>query len=207
MAFSPTKFKTDNPTNLSNYKKRLQEADITKVFNDISTATLDHTDPSLHNVNELVDKFSSTLILAASETLEMPQNYNHNNQNTKTSHKWFNKDCRTQQRRLRQSLRKFNNNHDCRNSKSNYFISRKSYRQTLRNSKRAFIRNLNEKIESGKIIDWKHFKTLKTTREPPNSLKNEDLEAFADFFEKLYKKENNQQNSSNNNIPHGKLRY
>ena len=106
----------------------------------------------------------------------------------KTNHKWFNKNCKNELRKLRGSLRKFNGNRACQKSQSKYFVSRKTYHCTIRNSKRAYFRNLYEKIESGKILDWKNFNTLKTTREPTKTLEIDDLKAFTNYFEKLYNK-------------------
>ena len=180
---APKRFKTNNPTNLTNYNKRLNEADVTKVFDDIIS--------NINCVSKSVDIFSETLIKVASETLELPKTYTNKSisHKTKIHHKWFNGNCKNSLRQLRRSLRKFNKNRECRISQTKYFSSRKTYRQTIRNSKRAYFRQLNEKIESGKIIDWKNFNTLKTAREPPKTLEIEDLKAFTDYFEKLYKKD------------------
>ena len=190
---APKRFKTNNPSNLINYTERLKKADVTKEFDNIIS--------NINCVDKSVDIFTETLIKIASETLGIAKTYTNkfNRQSRKTQNKWFNNNCKNSLRQLRRSLRKFNKNRECKISQNNYFKSRKTYRQTTRNSKRAYFKNLNEKIESGKIIDWKNFNTLKTTRVPPKTLEIEDLEAFTKYFEKLYKRDNNTNYSHTSN--------
>ena len=70
--------------------------------------------------------------------------------------------------------------------RKNFYRVKKTYKKLVKKSKNRFFDKLNSDIESGKVLNWNHFKKLKTHKSSGPKFDALDMENFENFFKKLY---------------------
>jgi exonuclease III len=110
--------------------------------------------------------------------------------------KWFDWDCRTAKRNLNKAAKlsgKCPTNDDLRNT---YHMMKKDYKCLIKSKRSEFLFGINSRIESGKHIDWKSFKSLQEYHKDEETFDTLDLYNFFVFFQDLYKKRCNKSSHS-----------
>ena len=64
----------------------------------------------------------------------------------------------------------------------NYYQVQKAYKNLCKSKKENFLKNLNQEIEGGKILNWKQFKKLKDIKSDKIAFDAYDMENFETFF-------------------------
>ena len=62
----------------------------------------------------------------------------------------------------------------------------KSYRKSVKSKLDKFLKKLNEKIKSGKVISWNDMKKLKKFKKKETHLDDDLIPTFQEFYSKLY---------------------
>ena len=137
------------------------------------------------DVANLNSKLTSIFHQVAKESLHQPDP---TRRKTVAKHKWYDKECRAQKRKLNAALRGLNTHPNSLETKNFYFDAKKQYRSILRRKKYSFFTNLNHQLESTKkgSIDWKVLKKLKQHSNDDILFDDFDIDSFYNFFKTLY---------------------
>ena len=185
----PSRFKwREDSANL--FRHEINTTESQQLFDDIIN-NCDHCKDS----SQLCNSFTKIIIDAATRSLKKV-----NMRKKIPNHKWFNKECVTAKRRLNRAARRASKYPEVAKIRQDYYTEKRLYKACLNKHKTNYLKNANEAIENGKIIDWKFFKSLKQTHDDDNPLDNYDLASFCDYFEKLYQPSNIDINTSNYTI-------
>jgi hypothetical protein len=101
-------------------------------------------------------------------------------------HDWFDDSCRSMKKEIRRSLELVNKTPSCTTIREKHYMNKKGYFRYLRSKKRAYKSELNQRIEDGKVLDWKAFDKLKNSSSTRIEFDHQDLSAFHKFFTTLY---------------------
>ena len=100
--------------------------------------------------------------------------------------KWFDWECRSSKRLLKKSCRLRSSFPDDSYIRTRHNKILKDYTRLIKSKKRKHIVDLNNKIQSGKIISWKDFNSLKDHYKPRIPFDPYDLNLFHNFYTNLY---------------------
>ena len=66
--------------------------------------------------------------------------------------------------------------------RKNIYRVKNTYKNLVNRAKNNFFDKLNADIESGKILNWKQFKKLKSTKGASDKFDSYDMAIFQEFF-------------------------
>jgi exonuclease III len=99
---------------------------------------------------------------------------------------WYDESCRSFKKALGRSLDVVNKFPDCTLIREKHYMNKKAYFRYLRSKKRTHMSELNQRIENGKVLDWKAFDKLKNSNNSRIEFDSSDINAFHKFFTNLY---------------------
>ena len=158
----------------------LQSPEVVNNFNNIISSEYSCT---LEGNKKLTEALTNCLHLAADASLKakkIPKKLSRK--------KWFNHQCDISKRNLNRLANRLGNLPKNSLLRKEYFKQRNKHSNLISNKKYQFLKNLNEAIEDGHILDWRKFKRLKQENDSSPLLDKFDLASFHEFFSKLYSK-------------------
>ena len=179
---APLGYKWSN-LNEANSSKQFSEAqNDPAVINEINFL-LNKTITNKEDVKGLNSELICLFQMIASTSLQKKRN-----SSIKRKKKWYDNDCRLSKKKLRLATKKFNKNPLIEVIRKEYFDKKREYSMIRKKKKEQFDYEANKEIESGKNIDWKSFKMLKSQNDEEPEYDLFDLQNFFVFFKDLYKK-------------------
>ena len=175
-------YKWDNSptaTNSSNlYKAQQETVTAIKTIEDLMDRPIDNKE----DVSKLNTDITAVYIYAADNSLKKKKMKTITN-----NQKWFDWECRESKRNLNRVSRKYSKNPDDATARADYHTTKKAHKKLMSVKKSTFMKDLNEGIEDGQIINWTAFKKLKTTTSADeNAFDSFDMINFYNFFKTLY---------------------
>ena len=136
-------------------------------------------------ITKLNDDFTNYLHDMASKCLKSTKNQNDSKKKLKHN-PWFNVHCRMGKRELNKAARTTSKFPTSQFLRSNYYKVKSSYKSLIKRHKNNYFEKLNKDIEEGKILNWNHFKKLKSKMTDKDEFDCQDMINFEKFFAKLY---------------------
>ena len=176
----PLGYRWDNSNSKKKFMAALQSPEVVNNFNNIISSEYSCT---LEGNKKLTVALTNCLHLAADASLKakkIPKKLSRK--------KWFNHQCDISKRNLNRLANRLGNLPKNSLLRKEYFKQRNKHSNLISNKKYQFLKNLNEAIEDGHILDWRKFKRLKQENDSSPLLDKFDLASFHEFFSKLYSK-------------------
>ena len=106
----------------------------------------------------------------------------------KSKSPWFDIACIRAKRNLNSLAKKYGEFPQSATLRDVYYEARRSYRKLIKKKRDEFIEKLCKDIEEGKNVNWKTFKSLKSSQSQTTNLDAFDMVNFCNFFTNLYGK-------------------
>jgi len=177
-------YKWDNsPTSANSsslYKEQQETESAMKAIKDL----MDRPINTKEDVSKLNKDITAVYIYAAENSLKKKKTTPMTN-----NHKWFDWECRQSKRELNRLSRRFSKKPQDTDVRAEFHAKKKTHKKLMNVKKNEFMKDFNEGIEDGQIINWKAFKKLKTTTSADeNVFDGYDMMNFYSFFKNLYSK-------------------
>lgn len=99
---------------------------------------------------------------------------------------WYDHSCRESKKVLNKATRIVDAFPNSDFIRKRYYTVKKGHFRLLQKKRNKHMCELNRKIESGKVIDWKSFKKLRTSCDTQHRFDSDDIDNFQSFFSRLY---------------------
>ena len=162
------------------FKNAQTSESVLKLIGDINTdsascATID----DINNVNAMLIKTFTEIADSSLEKKRQPAKFRNKNV-------WYDKDCRNEKRNLSRLTKQLDGEPKNEGSRSLFHASKRNYNRLIRRKKRNFLHDLNVSIEEGNNINWRRFKSLRSTQQETDRLDLHDLAEFCKFYKELF---------------------
>ena len=187
-----------NPENLCNNrcpKRFIISDDGKRIFGELQnidsfTKSLDNMineDVHEQNPGKLNKELTSLFVSTADKSFNSSKPWKQRNNRSGFCKPWYDEPCRENKKALNKALNNMNRHRLCLFHRHKFYHCKKSYFKLLRKKKREFYGDMNSKIETGKVLDWKAFKKLRMCKDQHNSdWDDHSVSRFTTFFSELY---------------------
>lgn len=183
---------TPNPQKLSHCPKRFMMSDEGKDSFVQSQNTSEHKEllegimlTQYDDAVELNKQVTNSLVKLADSCFKSTKPWRIKD-NQRSEKPWFDRSCRDSKKELCKATRLVNNFSNSDFIRKKYYLAKKGHFRYLKHKRNKYMTNLNLNIESGKVLDWKAFKKLRTTNNQQQTFDSYDMANFQTFFSKLY---------------------
>lgn len=165
-------------------KRRFLELQNNDSFRSSLNTVLNHDDQNPVTFNK---SLTSLIVKTADRCFNSTKPWKQKKKKAGICKPWFDDLCGDSKKQLKTALVNMEKYHSCTFHRNKYYRCKKSYFKLLRKKKRDFFVDLNDKIEAGKVLDWKAFKKLRICSDSTDSnFDDHTVAKFTSFFAKLY---------------------
>ena len=176
----PQKFKW-NEEDSKQFIDAQNNTDIIELFNSIESTTFSNNKAGAERFADSFTKAIQSIATSSLKTARMPKKLPHK--------KWFDKECSNSKKNISRLARKCSKQPTSVEVRNLYYAQRNKHNNLIKQKRTKFLRQLNESIENGHVINWKKFKQLKQNNDDKVLLDKYDLLSFYTYFTNLYQKQ------------------